>query len=466
MHAGVINSWIRTPLLLLAAAECAIVFSSLYVAGILIYGTVEECEAAVGALAPRAGLISAVILVSLIAMGLYQFHTRIYFHEVIFRLLAAIVAGSFLLAALFYVFPIVMVSQDVALISISYALGLLILLRFFFFRHADENVFRRRTLLYGAGDRAASLRDLRRRADRRGFRIVGQMAPPGDTIVEDRNEVVMADRTSVADYAIRSKADEVVVALDERRGNLPVRDLLEARLRGIDVIDLIEFHERETGKIRIDLVNPGWLIFSHGFRISRVRRVCKRILDLIFSIIILLITWPAMLLIAFAIKCEDGLRSPVFYRQCRVGQGGRLFQVLKFRSMAVDAEQDGKAVWAQKNDSRITRVGNILRNSRLDELPQIFNILRGNMSLVGPRPERPEFVQDLQTTIPYYGERHSVKPGLTGWAQLRYTYGASEEDAAEKLQYDLYYVKNQSLILDLLILLQTVEVVLWSKGAR
>jgi sugar transferase (PEP-CTERM system associated) len=242
--------------------------------------------------------------------------------------------------------------------------------------------------------------------------------------------------------------------------------MLDARLKGIDVIDLLEFLERETGKIRVDLVNPGWLIFSPGFRISGVRRVSQRLVDLAVSMVLICLTWPIMLFAAIAIKCEDGPRAPILYRQCRVGKGGRLFQVLKFRSMAVNAEADGKAVWAEENDSRITRVGNFLRNNRLDELPQVFNVLRGHMSLVGPRPERPEFVQELQESIPYYSERHSVKPGVTGWAQLRYSYGASTEDAIEKLQYDLYYIKNQSLMLDLLIILQTVEVVLWGKGAR
>ena len=331
----------------MALAEVAVLFSSLYVAGILLYGTISKCEEILGPLAPRAGLISIVILVSLIAMGLYQFHTRIQFREVIFRVLAAIVAGSLLLAAVFYLFPEAMISRDIAIVSIGYAFALLLLLRFFFIRHLDENVFRRRTLFYGAGDRAASLLDLRRRADRRGFKIVGRMAPPGDTIIGDRTEVLMADQTSVTNYAVKSKADEVVIALDERRGNLPVRDLLEARLQGIDVIDLMEFHERETGKIRIDLVNPGWLIFSTGFRISGMRRISKRFMDLVVSIVLLLVTWPIMLLAAVAIKFEDGWKVPVLYRQCRVGERGRPFQVLKFRSMSIDAEADGKAVWAE-----------------------------------------------------------------------------------------------------------------------
>jgi sugar transferase (PEP-CTERM system associated) len=254
--------------------------------------------------------------------------------------------------------------------------------------------------------------------------------------------------------------------MDDRRGNFPVRDLLDCKLRGFHVIELIEFLERETGKIAVDLVNPAWLIFSSGFRNSRSRRFSERTLDLVVSGLLALLTWPVMLAVMIAIKIEDGWRAPVLYRQTRIGFMGKPFEVLKFRSMCEDAEADGKAVWAQANDSRITRVGRTLRSSRLDELPQVFNVVGGQMSLVGPRPERPEFVTHLSDTIPYYAERHTVKPGVTGWAQLRYAYGSSDDDALEKLQYDLYYVKNHNILLDIMVLLQTVEVILWGKGAR
>jgi sugar transferase (PEP-CTERM system associated) len=242
--------------------------------------------------------------------------------------------------------------------------------------------------------------------------------------------------------------------------------LLNAKLRGVDIIDLLEFLERETGKIRVDLVNPGWLIFSPGFRTSPLRRAAKRLMDLIVGIFGIIVGLPLMILVAVVIKIEDGMTAPVLYRQERVGQGGNPFELLKFRSMSVDAEAEGKAVWASEGDSRITRVGNVLRKFRADEMPQLFNVLRGQMSVVGPRPERPEFVAELQKNIPFYSERHTVKPGITGWAQLRYSYGATEEDALEKLQFDLYYIKNQSVVLDIMIILQTVEVVLWGKGAR
>jgi len=466
MQVRAINNWLRTPLLLMAVVEVAILYSSLYVAALVTYGSIDECEHFMGAIAPKSTLLASLGLVSLIAMGLYQFHQRFWYRETVLRVIVGLTIGFVAAAIIYYAFPAVLVDRNVANIAFAYSLVLLLGARYYFVRTVDTNVFRLRTMIYGAGDRAASLMDLRRRADRRGFQIVGRMAAPGDTVVGDRRNVLMTDGRSITDIALDKRADEIVIAMDERRGNLPVKELLDARLHGIDVIDLLEFLERETGKIRIDLVNPGWLIFSSGFRISKFRQFSQRTVDLVVSSVLVALSWPIVLLVALAIKMEDGVRAPVLYRQCRVGKGGKRFQVLKFRSMSVDAEADGKAVWADENDSRITRVGGFLRKSRLDELPQVFNVLRGQMSLVGPRPERPEFVEDLQEKIPYYSERHAVKPGVTGWAQLRYSYGASEEDAIEKLQYDLYYVKNQSLMLDIMIILQTVEVVLWGKGAR
>lgn len=460
-----IKSQVRTPLLLMAGVEFVVLFTSVYVAGILVLGSIEECNRLLGPILPKAALVSIVVLISLVAMGLYQFHQRLYFSEAVVRVLVGLAFACLALAILFYAYPPLMITRDIASVAIGYALVLLLISRYYFVRTVDEHIFRRSTLVYGAGERAASITSIRRRADRRGFKVVARVAAMGDTIIEDQG-VILTGEKSITDIAIEKGAEEIVVAMDDRRGNLPVRELLDARLKGIDVIDLLEFLERETGKIRVDLVSPGWLIFSPGFRRSRIRRFAKRVLDVIVCGSLLLVAWPIMLLVAVAIKIEDGLSAPVLYRQCRVGQGNVNFDVLKFRSMREDAEKDGKAVWASKDDDRVTKVGNFLRNGRLDELPQVFNVLRGQMSIVGPRPERPEFVQELQESIPYYSERHVVKPGVTGWAQLKYSYGASKEDAIEKLQYDLYYIKNQTILLDILIILQTVEVVLWGKGAR
>jgi len=232
------------------------------------------------------------------------------------------------------------------------------------------------------------------------------------------------------------------------------------------VTELAEFFEREAGKIKMDLTNPSWLVFSDGFNISPVRRTVKRAFDVSMVALVLLVAWPFMLLTALAIRLESGWNAPILYRQERVGENGKSFPVIKFRSMRTDAERDGVARWATKNDDRVTRVGRFIRKTRLDELPQLWNVLRGDMSIIGPRPERPQFVDDFNARIRYYSLRHCVKPGLTGWAQLRYPYGSSFEDAEEKLKFDLFYVKNHNFVFDLAILVQTVEVVLFGRGAR
>jgi len=458
-------SSIRMPILLLACIEIAVLFSAIYVAGWIVFGSLAESARILHPIELKATAIATVVLLCFIAMGLYGFHQRLYFREAVLRVLVGLGCGCLGLAVIYYAIPVVMVRPEIASIAVAYALLLLLGVRYVFVRRVDYNIFRRKTLVFGAGERASAIDDLRRRADRRGFKVVGQVEAPGDVVTPNK-DVLRTNGKSITQYAIERGAEEIVVAMDDRRGNLPIRDLLDARLRGIDVIDLLEFLERESGKIRVDLVNPGWLIFSPGFKSSPLRRFNKRVVDVVASLSILLVAWPVMFLIALAIKLEDGFSAPIFYKQARVGLGQKPFSVLKFRSMRTDAEADGKAVWASKGDNRVTRVGGFLRLSRLDELPQVVNVLRGDMSLVGPRPERPAFVEKLTDSIPYYAERHTVKPGLTGWAQLRYAYGASEEDALEKLQFELYYIKNQSLMLDLLIILQTVEVVLWGKGAR
>jgi sugar transferase (PEP-CTERM system associated) len=257
----------------------------------------------------------------------------------------------------------------------------------------------------------------------------------------------------------------VVLALEERRNALPLGDLLKVKTTGVHVHDISSFLERETGRVDLDSLNPSWLIFSDGFSSGRrLSSAAKRLFDLVVSAAILLLTAPLILLFALLVKIES--RGPAFFRQRRVGLYGVPFELVKLRSMRVDAEVGGKAVWAQKDDPRVTRVGSIIRKLRIDELPQAWTVLKGEMSFVGPRPERPQFVNDLEARLPYYAERHVVKPGITGWAQINFPYAASVEDAREKLEYDLYYAKNYSPFLDLLILLQTVRVVLWPEGAR
>jgi sugar transferase (PEP-CTERM system associated) len=325
-------------------------------------------------------------------------------------------------------------------------------------------VFRRRVLVYGAGDRAARLLELRRRSDQRNFRIVSFVPAPGDKRIVDDRRVLGGDVASLYEQALADRVNEVVVAVDDRRRSFPVAELLKCKFSGIRIVDLLEFLERETGRVKVDLAHPSWLIFSEGFdRITR-SRFGFRMLDLLTATFVFVVALPVMALVALAILIDDG--RPILYRQRRVGLNGENFTLYKFRSMRKDAESEGSAVWADRSDTRATRVGRVLRKFRLDELPQLINVFKNEMSFVGPRPERPEFVEQLACKIPYYHERHYVKPGLTGWAQLSYPYGASEQDALAKLEYDMYYIKNRSLVFNLIILLQTAEVVLWQKGSR
>jgi len=329
----------------------------------------------------------------------------------------------------------------------------------------DESLFKRRVLVYGVGQRTAAISSLRRRSDRRGFEIVGFVQPDGESIAVPLERILEAP-AGILELCTRLDVHEIVVAMEDRRRGFPIVGLLECRLAGMEVTELLTFLERETGRVRIDVLNPSWMIFGDGFRRDPLRLFSSRALDLVASVILVILSLPVMLLTMVAIKLEDGWRSPIFYGQARVGLGGQTFTVLKFRSMRTDAERDGQAQWAQKSDPRVTRVGTIIRKLRIDELPQILNVLTGHMSFVGPRPERPQFVAELAQKIPYYVQRHCVKPGITGWAQLCYPYGSSEQDALEKLQYDLYYIKNNTLLFDLAILVQTAEVVFMGKGAR
>ncbi len=293
------------------------------------------------------------------------------------------------------------------------------------------------------------------------------MAQPSETVAVPRDQLIHAHTvTSLLDYARAHDVDQLVVALDNQRDTLPIAELLRCRLNGIEISDLSSFLERETQRIFVGGMNPSWVIFSDGFRNDLVRKIAARSLDVVVSLGLLIVLWPVMVATALFIKLEDGWRAPVIYRQIRVGLFDRRFQMFKFRSMCDGAEQDGKAMWAQADDDRITRVGRLIRRVRVDELPQLFNVLRGEMSVVGPRPERPEFVGELAKAIPYYTARHSVKPGLAGWAQLCYPYGASEHDAAKKLEFDLYYVKNHNFMFDVSILLHTFEAILFGRGVR
>jgi sugar transferase (PEP-CTERM system associated) len=447
----------------LVALESMLLFCVFILATVLRLGG-EGVHQHVAVYWPQAFLFTAALVICLLAFGLYSSRQRARTTGIVVRVAAAVTAGITIVTLFFFFIPNVWVGRGVLLIAAGLALVLLAVLRMVFYVVFDESLFKRRVLVYGTGRNAAPIGKLRRRADRRGFALVGFVQPEGEAC-EIPPELLLRENGSLPELCDRYDVDEIVVAMDERRRGFPIRDMLECRLGGTDITELLTFLERETGRVRIDVLNPSWLIFGQGFRRDTARLVSSRLLDLAASTMILLLTLPVMIVTAIAIKIEDGLKAPVFYAQPRVGLGGRVFNVLKFRSMRTDAERHG-AQWATKGDTRVTRVGSFIRKCRIDELPQILCVFRGHMSFVGPRPERPQFVAELSEKIPYYVQRHSVKPGITGWAQLCYPYGSSEQDALEKLQYDLYYIKNNTLLFDLAILLQTAEVVFMGKGAR
>ncbi len=322
-----------------------------------------------------------------------------------------------------------------------------------------------RVLIVGTGVEAQGVLDDMRADDRRMREVVGfyETALDTETLVE--GAPVFGRTRPLTDIVSTYGIDEIVVAVREQRGGvMPMDQLLSCRTRGTKILDLHAFYERSHAEVPVDSLKASWLVYGDGFVQGPVQRFAKRCFDVVSSLLLLLIAAPVMLLTALAVKLDS--RGPVFYRQERVGLGGSSFQCVKFRSMRTDAESDGVARWAQRNDSRVTRVGAFLRKTRIDELPQLISVLRGEMSMVGPRPERPEFVSKLRGQIPFYDLRHGVKPGVTGWAQVRFTYGGSTEDARRKHQFDLYYLKNNSIWLDLQVLVETVTVVLFREGAR
>ncbi|WP_210544234.1 TIGR03013 family XrtA/PEP-CTERM system glycosyltransferase [Rhodoferax sp. PAMC 29310] len=350
------------------------------------------------------------------------------------------------------------------LLVLMLGIGIMLLNRVYANHGTSLSHMRRRVMIFGAGPRAKQAGKILLAADP-NVDLVGYYASPNDVLEEVSAWGVLAPKMTLTDMVRKEKVDEIVVAVSERRGgSMPLRELLDCKLQGVHVIDLSTHFEKTLGQIRLDAVNAGWLVFSDGFAQGWIRSLVKRVFDIVCAAVLILLTIPVMLVTAVLIRMES--RGPIFYIQERVGLRGQLFNVIKFRSMRTDAEKDGKPVWAAASDDRTTRVGRVIRKSRIDELPQLFNVLGGSMSLVGPRPERPYFVEKLTNEIPYFAVRHSIKPGLTGWAQVRYRYGASVEDSAEKLQYYLYYVKNHSLLLDLVVIFETVGVVLMGWGAH
>ncbi|MEI7868160.1 MAG: TIGR03013 family XrtA/PEP-CTERM system glycosyltransferase [Candidatus Methylumidiphilus sp.] len=404
-----------------------------------------------------------VMLLSSTGMGMYQRAHSISDVALLLRIFASFILGWATLNLLFYFFPQLFPWRRIIAYALTISFMGILSSRFLFFKFADKQSLKRRILVLGAGYRGNMIREFEKRNLQKAFRVIGYVRM-GDEPIRVESERILEVRTGLLEFVNAEDVDEIVVAPDDRRGGIKVDEILDCKMAGFGVEDLLTFFEREAGLLRVDSLQPSWLVFSDGFRLAGVAPVFKRWFDVLVSLALLIIVWPVIVLAGLAIVLESGWGAPVLYRQVRVGLSGKLFKVIKFRSMRTDAEKDGKAQWARANDDRITRVGKFIRKVRIDELPQLINVLKGDMSFVGPRPERPEFVDKFAETIPYYSDRHRVKPGITGWAQLCYSYGSSFQDTIEKLQYDLYYIKNYSMFLDILIILQTIEVVLWGKG--
>ncbi|SEL10270.1 sugar transferase, PEP-CTERM system associated/exopolysaccharide biosynthesis polyprenyl glycosylphosphotransferase [Roseateles sp. YR242] len=398
------------------------------------------------------------------ASGLYQQSHKRSLTQSCARALFALLIGLPLAYGLFSLIPATVSHRELLTTTAMLAVGMVMIHRVYAAHAGTQNGGRTKILIFGSGAAALAVSESLRAADPHA-QIVGFLPGPNEVDPLVPAQQLISAEESLTEAALRLGVDEIVVALSERRGgSMPLRQLLDCKLYGIRVVDLATYFEKTLAQIKISHVHAGWLIFGDGFNQGMLRSAVKRVFDLLSSLCLLVLSAPVMLVTAVLIKLESS--GPMFYTQERVGMNGATFKVIKFRSMRQDAEKDGRPQWATKNDSRVTRVGNFIRKVRIDELPQLFNVLRGEMSMVGPRPERPFFVDELVANIPYYAVRHSVKPGVTGWAQVRYEYGSTIEDSLEKLQYDLYYVKNHTLFLDLLIMLETVAVVLTGRGAR
>jgi sugar transferase (PEP-CTERM system associated) len=458
--------YIPTKILILVSLELLIILGSIYVGvstrfenpALLHSGGMDP-------LLPRAVIFAIVMLVIMAALGLYDWDSHDDVRGTVLRVGASFLIGMFIMGQVFYLAPDLYLGRGVFGVAVLFAASGVLAMRLLLLKTAHIEALKRRVLVLGTGSRAARVESLLKRGNAGStLHVVGYVPMGGVHHYVDHSRI-LGEASALTELVRKFNVDEIVLAVRERRGGaMPIAELLECKFQGVRVMELSTFFERENGQLQLESINASWMILSEGFHQGLMRDTVKRVFDVVVSTLMLVAALPIMAVTALAIRLESS--GGALYRQERVGLGGVPFTILKFRSMRSDAEKDGKPQWASKDDDRITRVGSFIRKTRIDELPQLFNVFKGDMSFVGPRPERPYFVDDLARQIPYYNVRHTVKPGITGWAQVRYSYGASVEDALEKLQFDLYYVKNHSLFLDLMIIFQTAQVVIWGKGAR
>lgn len=461
----IFNHYFRRRIILQIAMYSMVIVSTLILSLALQGGVGVFNGAVISSGVIRGGVMAIGIIGVNFALGLYDRPGKLTIGQVRARAVLSFVLSMIIAASILLLLPLQPPYQnEQTLIALLLIVGGMLVMRLLGNEMLPSSYTRQRVLIYGTGGRASIVGQSLLENDP-SIELIGYFRGPQEKgpVIQGLN--VITPGKTLTDVVREQRVNEIVVALSERRGgSMPLRELLDCKLQGIRVIDLATHFEQLLGQIHLEAVSAGWLIFGDGFKQGLVRSVVKRLFDIVGSGILLLVSSPVMLVTALLIFIESG--RPIFYRQERVGLNGDVFDVIKFRSMRQDAEKDGTPRWAGAGDTRVTRVGKIIRKMRINELPQLFCVLKGDMSLVGPRPERPYFVERLTLDIPYYALRHGIKPGLTGWAQVRYHYGASIKDAEQKLQYDLYYVKNHSWLLDLIILFETVGVVLTGKGAQ
>lgn len=457
------QNYFAKPFAILLVGEAAMLFAAFYLGAFSQWGVSTNFRALLLNHFWDAAIFTTAGVGSIFAMGLYHGRNSTRFFDVFFRTILSLGLAFVVLSVLFYIWPTLAVWRRTMFIALPVSLIGIFLLRYIFLRLIGTDLIGRRVLVLGTGAHAAEIEGLEGSSENCGMKCVGFLNVEGGSARVSVSRII-SNAQPLLRLCLDRQVSEIVVAVQERRGMLPVEDLLDCKLSGIPIYDFMTFMERETGRCDLSGLRPSWFIFAEGFSGGTIQHAVKRSLDVALSIVLLIVSLPLAGATALAIRIESP--GPVFYKQERVGLKGKVFNIIKFRSMAVDAEREGNAVWAARNDPRITAIGRVIRKFRIDELPQIVNVLKGEMSLVGPRPERPEFVRQLTEEFGYYSERHRVKPGITGWAQLQYIYSDSIEGGLTKLQYDLYYIRHYSLLLDLFIVIQTVRVVLWPTGSR
>lgn len=461
----IFRHYIPTSIVWLIAVEFFVLYASVYLGVELRYleGDPKD-KLLLEPLMPKSILFATLFWLSMTATGLHTRNVVDDFAGMMIRIFLSFVLGFISATLAYYVYPDYTLGRGILAFAMLTAFFGILITRTIYQKIDNHQIFKRRILVLGTGQKAKILEGLTKDALRRGQEIVGYVSIDANPVQVNEDSLLRIE-TTLLDLAESEDIDEIVLAMDDRRQGFPINGLLECKMKGIFVRDLVHFLERITGHIELNVLHPSVMIFSSGFTKAVSPGGGKRLFDILASSLLLLIASPVIILTALIIWLSSFGRDPVFYRQVRIGLCDMPFEVLKFRSMKVDAEKDG-AQFAKKKDSRVTLVGAFIRKTRIDELPQLLNVFRGDMSFVGPRPERPEFVLGFEQSIPHYALRHTVKPGITGWAQICYPYGDTEEDTRNKLQYDLYYIKNYSLFLDMTILFQTAQVVLFGQGAR